>query len=119
MEKRRNTLDRWQRLRFGRRAASNPPEDQRTLSGRQENVPTDTQDAVTVPSQTGRWKTERLRELTELLSSSSHRHDAKYFVPQVSCVDRKHHALSNTANVSCRFRGMEKTFKCQIRARDR
>lgn len=63
MDKRRNTLDRWQRLRFGRRAASNPPEDKRNP---------DIESAQKRSSD----KTERLRELTELLkvprNSSNH-----------------------------------------------
>lgn len=84
MEKRRNTLDRWQRLRFGRRAASNPPEDRRIMTSSQENATANPQDGVAARSQASRWKTERLRELTELLSSSSHRHDVNYFAPPVS-----------------------------------
>lgn len=58
MEKRRNTLDRWQRLRFGRRAASNPPEDKKAS-----NLDSDAQKRSSD-------KTERLRELTELLKVS-------------------------------------------------
>lgn len=54
MEKRRNTLDRWQRLRFGRRAASNPPEDKKNLE-------------IESAQKRSSDKTERLRELTELL----------------------------------------------------
>lgn len=60
MEKRRNTLDRWQRLRFGRRAASNPPEEKKPSSPELE---------ATAVSKRSSDKTERLRELTELLSS--------------------------------------------------
>lgn len=58
MEKRRNTLDRWQRLRFGRRSASNPPEDKKP------STPSDTE-----PKRLSD-KTERLKELTELLKGS-------------------------------------------------
>lgn len=58
MEKRRNTLDRWQRLRFGRRAASNPPEDKIASA--------DAEAAAKRSSD----KTERLRELTELLKGA-------------------------------------------------
>lgn len=60
MEKRRNTLDRWQRLRFGRRAASNPPEEKKPSSPELE---------AAAVSKRSSDKTERLRELTELLSS--------------------------------------------------
>lgn len=54
MEKR---LDRWQRLRFGRRAASNPPEDKKSSI-----------DDLT--SKRSSDKLERLREITELLKGS-------------------------------------------------
>lgn len=60
MEKRRNTLDRWQRLRFGRRAASSPPEEKKPSSPELE---------AAAVSKRSSDKTERLRELTELLSS--------------------------------------------------
>lgn len=65
MEKRRNTLDRWQRLRFGRRSASNPPEDKKPAT------PTapETVDASTQKRSSD--KTERLRELTELLKGTT------------------------------------------------
>lgn len=56
MEKRHNTLDRWQRLRFGRRAASNPPEDKKVS----------THD-IELASKRSSDKLERLREITELL----------------------------------------------------
>lgn len=59
MEKRRNTLDRWQRLRFGRRSASNPPEDKK-----ESNADLDTS------AKRSSDKTERLRELTELLKGN-------------------------------------------------
>lgn len=62
MEKRRNTLDRWQRLRFGRRAASNPPEEKKPSSPELEGA---------TISKRSSDKTERLRELTELLSVSA------------------------------------------------
>lgn len=55
MEKRRNTLDRWQRLRFGRRATSNPPEDKKVSD---------------IDVKRSSDKSERLRELTELLKAS-------------------------------------------------
>lgn len=66
MEKRRNTLDRWQRLRFGRRSASNPPEDKKP------STPTtpDTVDATLPTQKRASDKTERLRELTELLKGA-------------------------------------------------
>lgn len=66
MEKRRNTLDRWQRLRFGRRSASNPPEDKKPTT------PTtpDTADATGPTQKRASDKTERLRELTELLKGT-------------------------------------------------
>lgn len=57
MEKRRNTLDRWQRLGFGRRAASNPPEDKKSTH-------------TDVEVKRSSDKSERLRELTELLKVS-------------------------------------------------
>lgn len=62
MEKRRNTLDRWQKLRFGRRSASNPPEDKKLPQ---------TSDSSSAETNAKRSsdKTERLRELTELLKS--------------------------------------------------
>lgn len=53
MEKRRNTLDRWQRLGFGRRSNN-----------------TSTEKAEKEKSSKGSDKTERLRELTELLRGS-------------------------------------------------
>lgn len=56
MEKRHNTLDRWQRLRFGRRAASNPPEDKKV-----------TNLDIELASKRSSDKLERLREITELL----------------------------------------------------
>lgn len=56
MEKRHNTLDRWQRLRFGRRAASNPPEDKKVS-----NLD------IELASKRSSDKLERLREITELL----------------------------------------------------
>lgn len=58
MEKRFNTLDRWQRLRFGRRAASNPPEDKKASN-------LDLELAAKRSSE----KLERLREITELLKT--------------------------------------------------
>ena len=54
MEKQRKTLDKWQRLRFGRRTVTNPPEDNIPL--RQEPRRAE--------------KTERLKEITELLKGS-------------------------------------------------
>lgn len=63
MEKRRNTLDRWQRLRFGRRAASNPPEEKKPSSPGPETA---------TISKRSSDKTERLRELTELLKGTRH-----------------------------------------------
>ncbi|XP_031626312.1 uncharacterized protein LOC116342734 [Contarinia nasturtii] len=56
MEKRNNTLDRWQRLRFGRRSASNPPEDKKVSNHDLE-----------LASKRSSDKLERLREITELL----------------------------------------------------
>lgn len=56
MEKRNNTLDRWQRLRFGRRAASNPPEDKKVSNH-----------DIELASKRSSDKLERLREITELL----------------------------------------------------
>lgn len=57
MEKRRNTLDRFQRLGFGRRSASNPPDGKTTETPKKD---------VKKPSD----KTERLKELTEMLKGS-------------------------------------------------
>lgn len=57
MEKRRNTLDRFQRLGFGRRSASNPPDGKTTETTKKD---------VKKPSD----KTERLKELTEMLKGS-------------------------------------------------
>lgn len=62
MERRKNTLDRWQRLRFGRRAASNPPEEK--------SQPSADADASAVKRSSD--KSERLRELTELLKGARH-----------------------------------------------
>lgn len=62
MERRKNTLDRWQRLRFGRRAASNPPEDKGQPSA----------DADASAAKRSSDKSERLRELTELLKGARH-----------------------------------------------
>lgn len=56
MEKRRKTMDRWQRLGFGRRSTSNPPSDEPVAP-------------VSEPKK-GIQKTERLKELTELLKGS-------------------------------------------------
>lgn len=56
MEKRFNTLDRWQRLRFGRRAASNPPEDKKVS-----NID------IELAGKRSSDKSDRLREITELL----------------------------------------------------
>lgn len=56
MEKRHNTFDRWQRLRFGRRAASNPPEDKKSSTV-----------DIDLAGKRSSDKLERLREITELL----------------------------------------------------
>lgn len=62
MEKRRNTLDRWQRLRFGRRSASNPPEDK--------TLPASGSSSDDTQPKRSSDKSERLKELTELLKGA-------------------------------------------------
>lgn len=74
MEKRFNTLDRWQRLRFGRRAASNPPEDKKPSNA-----------DIELAAKRSSDKLERLREITELLKVP--RNNTQSPVPQSAPIE--------------------------------
>lgn len=81
MEKRRKTMDRWQRLGFGRRSTSNPPDAE--------------QAAASTNTKKGQEKTERLKELTEMLRGSR--------APQMPPIPppRKPRSPNNTLPDSC------------------
>lgn len=72
MERRKNTLDRWQRLRFGRRSTSSPPEDKIPQQQQQSQQQQTNSDIVDAQVKRSSDKSERLRELTELLKGGRH-----------------------------------------------